>query len=35
MKLDETTTADVHLQAEVFPNGTTSNRVMVGVKKKF
>lgn len=35
MKLDETTSADVHLEAQVFPNGTTSNRLMVGLKKKF
>lgn len=35
MKLDENTTADLHLQAEVFPNGTVSNRVIVGVKRKF
>ncbi|EQB15837.1 MAG: hypothetical protein K0R64_2310 [Novosphingobium lindaniclasticum] len=35
MKLDENTTADLHLQAEAFPNGTVSNRVMVGVKRKF
>ncbi|KPH64435.1 hypothetical protein ACLIMP_05315 [Novosphingobium aerophilum] len=35
MKLDETTSADVHLEAQVFPNGTVSNRLMVGLKKKF
>ncbi len=35
MKLDENTTADVHLQAERFPNGMVSNRLMVGVKRKF
>jgi hypothetical protein len=35
MKLDENTTADVHLQAERFPNGIVSNRLMVGVKRKF
>jgi hypothetical protein len=35
MKLDESTTADVHLQAERFPNGMVSNRLMVGVKRKF
>lgn len=35
MKLDENTTADVQLQSQAFPNGTTSNRLMVGVKRKF
>jgi len=35
MKLDENTSADLHLQAERFPNGMVSNRLMVGVKRKF
>lgn len=35
MKLDENTSADVHLDSAAFPNGTVSNRLMVGVKRKF
>lgn len=35
MKLDENTSTDVHLDSAAFPNGTVSNRLMVGVKRKF
>lgn len=34
-KLDENTSADVRLQAQAFPDGSVSQRVMVGVKRKF